>query len=227
MEDSQLEKNEGEKDKLVLCGVLFLAIALGATFLLGEKPYQDEDQLAKAARVLPYESAEGKVLPFHSVGPSGYPKATFGVGCFWSGEQEFKAIPGLVSTSVGYVGGDGKTVPTYEHVKANTNDYVEVVTMEYDPAVTSYEKLLKTFWQMHDPTPTKYTGTQYRSAVFFHNPEQKRLAMRAKRELRDSGLYGDFEIVTEIDPGSIFYLAEDKHQDYYRKNEQKTYMGGH
>ena len=227
MEESSFEENEDNKNRYILGGLLLACVVLAAAFAFRETAPPDEGERARAAQVLPYESAEGKVLPFHSIGPSGYPKATFGVGCFWSGEQEFEDIPGVVSASVGYVGGDGKATPTYEEVKANTEQYVEVVTLEYDPEVTDYGELLKSFWRMHDPTPTKYTGTQYRSAVFFHSPEQKEAALRAKQELRDSGLYGDFEIVTEIDPGTVFHLAEDYHQNYYAKNKRKTFLGGH
>ena len=227
LEEGDHEEFEGEKNKYVFTGVILFGVVLVAVLALRSHTPQSEEGFALESKVLPYESTEGRVLPIHSIGTSGYPKATFGVGCFWSGEQEFQSIPGLVSTSVGYVGGDRKTTPTYEMVKANTTEYVEVLTIEYDPDVIRYEDLLKKFWRMHDPTPTKHTGTQYRSAVFFHSPEQKRLATKAKNDLRDSGLYGDFEIATEIDPGTVFFLAEETHQNYYRKNQQKSLMSGH
>jgi peptide-methionine (S)-S-oxide reductase len=225
--ENEQEENESSKNKYILLGMFGFGVVLVAIVAFLERTPPSEENLELGTKVLPYESSKGRVLPFHSIGPSGYPKATFGVGCFWSGEQEFQEIPGLVSTSVGYIGGDGTTTPTYETVKANTEDYVEVLTIEYDSAVTSYEDLLRKFWRMHDPTPTRYTGTQYRSAVFYHSAEQKRIALEAKEALSASGLYGDFDIVTEIDPGTVFYLAEEKHQNYYRKNEQKVFMGGH
>ena len=225
LEENAQDEIEISKNKYVVAGLIGFGVLLLGVVVFKQDVRQSEQKLAMESKVLPYESSDGRVLPFHSIGPSGYPKATFGVGCFWSGEQEFRSIPGLISTSVGYVGGDGKTTPTYETVKANTSDYVEVLTIEYDPKVTRYEDLLKKFWRMHDPTPTRLTGTQYRSAVFYHSAEQKRLATTAKEELQKSGLYGDFEIVTEIDPGTVFYLAKEEHQDYYKKNERKTLIG--
>lgn len=226
---SELQRNEQEatehrKNRYILGGLVVGGVTLLGALMLWDRTPFSEENFALESKVVPYESSEGRVLPIHAIGPSGYPKATFGVGCFWSGEQEFQEIPGIVSTSVGYVGGDGKTVPTYETVKANTEDYVEVLTIEYDPEVTDHERLLKKFWRMHDPTPSKYTGTQYRSAVFYHSPEQKQLAVKAKSDLKASGPFGDFEIVTEIDPGTVFYLAEEEHQNYYRKNEQRSAM---
>jgi peptide-methionine (S)-S-oxide reductase len=151
-------------------------------------------------------------------------KATFGAGCFWGVEAAFREVPGVVSTSVGYSGGSLKN-PTYEDVCTDTTGHAEVVQVEYDPARVSFEELLKVFWNNHDPTSLNYqgpdVGTQYRSAVFFHTPEQERAALGSKEELARSGRYRK-PIVTEITPASDFFRAEDYHQQYLEKRGLAT-----
>ena len=147
-------------------------------------------------------------------------KATFAGGCFWCMEPPFDDLAGVVSTTSGYTG--GKTVdPTYEEVSAGGTGHAEAVEVVYDPSKVSYEKLLDVFWHNIDPiTPNRQfcdRGTQYRSAIFYHDDEQKRLAEKSKQDIEASGKLGK-PIVTEIVPAGPFYPAEDYHQDYYKKN---------
>ncbi len=146
-------------------------------------------------------------------------KATFGMGCFWCSEDVFRKIKGVKSTQVGYMGG-WLDNPTYEEVCTDRTGHAEVVQVEYDPASISYEEILKVFWSNHDPTtPNRQgpdIGKQYRSAVFFHTPEQEAAAKSMKEKLQDSGLFKR-KIVTEIVPASTFWKAEEYHQQYYEK----------
>ena len=146
-------------------------------------------------------------------------KATFGAGCFWGIEAAIRKIEGVASTTVGYAGGSFKD-PTYEDVCSGKTGHAEVVQVEYDPSKVSYEELLRVFWNIHDPTTLNRQGpdigTQYRSAVFFHNPEQEAAATASKQKLQSSGRYRK-SIVTEITPALEFYRAEDYHQQYFEK----------
>jgi peptide-methionine (S)-S-oxide reductase len=146
-------------------------------------------------------------------------KATFGAGCFWGIEASFSKIEGVASTTVGYAGGSFKD-PTYKDVCSGKTGHAEVVQVEYDPSKVSYEELLRVFWNIHDPTTLNRQGpdigTQYRSAVFFHNPEQEAAAAASKQKLQSSGRYQK-SIETEITPASEFYRAEDYHQQYFEK----------
>ncbi len=147
-------------------------------------------------------------------------KATFGAGCFWGVEATFRKVPGVVSASVGYSGGSGKD-PTYRDVCSGNTGHAEVIDVEFDPSKVSYEELLDVFWNIHDPTTLNRqgpdVGTQYRSAIFFHTPEQEDLAVASKEKLQGSGRYTK-PIVTEITPASEFYRAEEYHQCYYEKH---------
>lgn len=146
-------------------------------------------------------------------------KATFGAGCFWGVEETFRATPGVKNTAVGYSGGTLDN-PTYEDVCTGKTGHAEVVEVEFDPAELSYEKLLQIFFENHNPTQLNRqgpdTGTQYRSAIFYHSEEQKTAAEKAKEALKNSGKY-KYPIVTEISPASKFYRAEDYHQKYLAK----------
>ena len=150
-------------------------------------------------------------------------KATFGAGCFWGVEAAFRKIRGVHATAVGYSGG-GLESPTYEDVCSGTTGHAEVVQVEYDPSELSYDGLLEVFWSCHDPTtPNRQgpdVGTQYRSAIFFHTPEQQAAASASKERLERSGRYRR-PIVTEITPASPFYRAEEYHQRY---NEKRGYV---
>lgn len=146
-------------------------------------------------------------------------KTTFGAGCFWGVEAAFRKIKGVVSTAVGYSGGRLKN-PTYDDVCTDQTGHAEVVQVEYDPSRVTYDQLLDLFWQLHDPTtPNRQgpdIGTQYRSAIFYHTPEQKSAAEASKERLRKSGRH-QRPIVTEITPAAEFYRAEEYHQQYFDK----------
>ncbi len=146
-------------------------------------------------------------------------KATFGAGCFWGVEATFRQIEGVTSTAVGYMGGSLAN-PTYEDVCTDRTGHAEVVQVEYDPSRVSYEQLLDLFWGNHDPTTLNRqgpdAGTQYRSAIFFHNPEQAAAARASKEKLQASGKYRR-AIVTEIVPATEFWRAEEYHQQYLEK----------
>lgn len=152
--------------------------------------------------------------------PAGTAKATFAGGCFWCMEPPFDVLPGVISTTSGYTGGT-KTNPTYEQVSAGGTGHAESVEVVYDPAKIGYEKLLEVFWHNVDPTVKDRQfcdgGSQYRTAIFFHNEEQKRLAEQSKAALEKSKPFAA-SIVTEITAAGTFYPAEDYHQDYYQKN---------
>ena len=146
-------------------------------------------------------------------------KGTFAAGCFWGVEEAFRQVKGVVSTAVGYTGGSFKD-PTYKDVCSGKTGHAETVEIEYDPSRVSYEELLSVFWENHDPTTLNRQGpdigTQYRSAIFFHTPEQKAAAIASKENLQKSGRYKN-PISTEITPASQFYRAEDYHQQYFEK----------
>src|SRR5262245_55896333 len=146
-------------------------------------------------------------------------KATFGAGCFWGVEGTFRQIPGVIDTAVGYVGGTLKN-PTYEDVCTDQTGHAEVVQVTFDPAKVSYDQLLNVFWEMHDPTTLNRqgpdVGTQYRSAIFFHSPEQEAFARKSRAEVEASGKFRR-PIVTEITPASTVYRAEEYHQRYLEK----------
>jgi peptide-methionine (S)-S-oxide reductase len=149
-------------------------------------------------------------------------KATFAAGCFWGVEAEFRQVPGVVDAAVGYTGGRLPN-PTYEDVCSNTTGHAEAVEVEFDPAKVSYERLLEVFWANHDPTTLNRqgpdVGTQYRSAIFFHSPEQKAAAEASRDKLAGSGRFHR-PIVTEITPAQTFWRAEEYHQRYLEKRGQ-------
>lgn len=145
--------------------------------------------------------------------------ATFAAGCFWGVEAAFRRLPGVKNTTVGYTGGAWDN-PTYEQVCSDRTGHAEAVRVEFDPARISYEQLLKTFWEIHDPTQVNRQGpdlgSQYRSAIFYHNEQQQRLAETSKRQLGESGRY-QRPIATEIVPATTFWPAEEYHQQYLEK----------
>ena len=151
-------------------------------------------------------------------------KATFGAGCFWGVEEDFRKVPGVTATAVGYSGGTVAN-PTYEDVCSDRTGHAEVVQVEYDPAKASYDSLLDVFWNGHNPTQLNRqgpdVGTQYRSVIFFHTPEQEAEARAAKERLSASGKYRR-PIVTLIEPAQTFYRAEEYHQRYLEKRGLAT-----
>ncbi len=151
--------------------------------------------------------------------------ATFGAGCFWGVEETFRQLDGVTETAVGYAGGTTES-PTYEEVCTDTTGHAEVVEVKYDPARVTYEQLLDVFWNSHNPTTLNRqgndVGTQYRSAIFYHDDAQKELAEQVIAEMTAAQLWPD-PIVTEITPLETFYTAEDYHQQYYANNEYQPY----
>ena len=150
--------------------------------------------------------------------PDGTQQATFAAGCFWGVEAAFREIEGVVATRVGYTGGT-TTDPTYEQVCSDTTGHAEAVSVWFDPEAVTYGELLDTFWSIHDPTTRNRQGwdfgSQYRSAIFFHDPDQERLAIASRDEHQNSVAR---PIVTQIVPASPFYDAEDYHQRYFEKH---------
>ncbi|WP_422362454.1 peptide-methionine (S)-S-oxide reductase MsrA [Reichenbachiella sp.] len=151
--------------------------------------------------------------------------ATFGNGCFWCTEAIFQELKGVSKAVSGYMGGEVKD-PTYKEVCSGTTGHAEVLQITYDPAVITFDELLEVFWKTHNPTTLNRqgndVGTQYRSAVFYHNEEQKKLATEYKTQLNDSGAWSD-PIVTEITAADTFYPAEDYHQEYFSLNGSQPY----
>lgn len=150
-------------------------------------------------------------------------QTTFGAGCFWCTEAVFQRLPGVLSVMPGYAGGT-KPKPTYEEVSTGKTGHAEVARITYDPSRITFEKLLEAFWTAHDPTTMNRqgadVGTQYRSAIFYHNSQQKLAVEKSKAEAQKL-----FErpIVTEITPLANFYEAENYHRDYYNKNPNAPY----
>lgn len=146
-------------------------------------------------------------------------KATFGAGCFWGVEAAFRRIEGVTSTSVGYCGGSLEN-PTYRDVCSGTTGHAEVVQVEFDSKIVSFDELLEVFWASHDPTTLNRqgpdVGTQYRSAIFFHSPEQEKSAKVSEEHQNKSERFEN-SIVTEIVSGTTFYRAEEYHQQYFEK----------
>jgi peptide-methionine (S)-S-oxide reductase len=146
-------------------------------------------------------------------------KATFGAGCFWGVEAGFRKVKGVISTSVGYMGGHFEN-PCYLDVVSRITGHAEVTQVVYDPSVVTYDELLAVFWNIHDPTSLNRQGPdrgeQYRSVIFYHTPEQEAIARDSQQKLLFSGKY-DKNIVTEIKPASTYWLATEEHQQYFEK----------
>ena len=152
-------------------------------------------------------------------------RATFGAGCFWCVEAVFERVNGVQSVTSGYSGGDIVN-PSYREVSSGTTGHAEVIQLEFDPAVVSYEELLEIYWKTHDPTQLNRQGAdvgpQYRSVIFYHNDRQKELAEGYKQKLEQAGIW-EKPIVTAIEPFKNFFKAEDYHQDYYNNNKSQGY----
>jgi peptide-methionine (S)-S-oxide reductase len=151
--------------------------------------------------------------------------ATFGTGCFWCTEAIFQQLDGVIKVTSGYSGGHVVN-PTYEQVCNKTTGHAECLNIEYDNTKISFEELLEVFWKSHDPTTVNRQGNdegpQYRSAIFYHNDEQKEKAEKYKEQLNESGVF-DRPIVTEINPFDVFYPAENYHQNYFNNNGSQPY----
>lgn len=146
-------------------------------------------------------------------------KATFAAGCFWGVEESFRTLKGVVRTTVGYTGGSFVN-PSYEDVCTGATGHAEAVEVEFDPEKVSYGELLEVFWKIHDPTTLNRqgpdVGTQYRSAIFFHTPEQEKASLESRKKLEESGAF-QRPIVTEVTGATRFYPAEEYHQRYLEK----------
>jgi peptide-methionine (S)-S-oxide reductase len=146
--------------------------------------------------------------------------ATFAAGCFWGVEESFRRIKGVKSTMVGYTGGRLAN-PRYKDVCTDLTGHAEAIQVQYDPEEITYEELLKVFWSTHNPTTKNRqgpdVGSQYRSVIFYHTPEQELSARRSVEEVEKSGRFSNNRIVTEIVPATAFYKAEEFHQKYYQK----------
>lgn len=168
------------------------------------------------------QKSETKTL---STMKNGLALATFGSGCFWCTEAVFQRVKGVEKVVSGYMGGRTKN-PTYKDVTSGMTGHAEVIQLTYNPSVISYDELLEIFWGTHDPTTLNRqgadVGTQYRSVVFYHAEDQKRLADSYKRKLDASKAF-DKPIVTEISPATEFYVAEDYHQNYFNLNSNAPY----
>ena len=149
--------------------------------------------------------------------------ATFGAGCFWGVEYVFERVPGVLVTEVGYAGGHTEN-PTYRDVCSARTGHAEVLKVEFDPALVSYDQLLEVFWAMHDPTQVNRqgpdVGDQYRSLIFTHSDEQQRAAEASRQKAQERF---SRPIATQIEPAGPFYAAEEYHQRYYDKNGHEPY----
>lgn len=151
--------------------------------------------------------------------------ATVANGCFWCTEAVFKRLKGIISVTPGYSGG-AKENPTYDEVSMGNTGHAESIQIEFDPQIIPYEKILDVFWHTHNPTTLNQQGndmgTQYRSAIFYHDEKQKEIALKSKQDLEKEAVYKD-PIVTEIVPFKEFYIAENYHKDYYDRNRSYPY----
>ncbi len=151
--------------------------------------------------------------------------ATFGTGCYWCTEAQFQQLKGVEQVASGFSGGNVAN-PTYEQVCNGNTGHAEVISINYDPSVISYDDLMEAFWSSHDPTTLNRQGndigTQYRSVIFYHNDEQKQKAEAWKKKLASEKIWRN-PIVTEIVPFTAFYKAEDYHQNYFNKNGEQSY----
>lgn len=218
------------KHAFFLCLGLLLINGCGGDQTVNNKSQPDPKEKTPAGAKAPSdqdpptaEPAEQGPPKFET--PRGPQVATFGSGCFWCTEAIFDALDGVESAVSGYMGGRIDN-PTYDAVCSGLTGHAEVVQVTYDPAKVSFEELLEIFWKTHDPTTLNRQGadrgTQYRSAVFYHNDQQRQLAEYYKQKLDETGAFTD-PIVTEITEASKFYVAEAYHQEYFRLNPGQGY----
>jgi len=171
------------------------------------------------------EPAKKAIVNNKQINMEGLQLATFGSGCFWCTEAVFQQVDGVEKVESGYAGGQVKN-PTYKEVCSGLTGHAEVIQVAYDPSKVTYDELLEIFWQTHDPTTLNRQGadegTQYRSVIFYHTPEQKKLAEGYKAKLDAEKIYRQ-PIVTEISAAPTFYKAEDYHQNYFNLNGNAPY----
>jgi peptide-methionine (S)-S-oxide reductase len=212
------------KRRVLTSVVVTALVAFGATVFLSEdvpslvQPRSIQDHAASVSTAPLDEEPPAET-------PQGIQTATFGSGCFWCTEAVFQRLHGVESVVSGYSGGTVKN-PSYLEVSAGTTGHAEVVQITYDSAAISFAELLEVFWKLHDPTTLNRQGadrgTQYRSAIFYHNDAQQKLAEHYKRKLDAAGVYSN-PIVTEIAPFAGFYPADDYHQNYFQEHGGEPY----
>jgi peptide-methionine (S)-S-oxide reductase len=193
--------------------------------LLGDKTRMVARERALPGREQPIPTETAHFVlrrPLHPPFPAGFSQAVFGMGCFWGAEKGFWSLPGVYVTAVGYAGGFTPN-PTYEEVCSGSTGHTEAVLVVFDPDQTSYDELLRAFWEGHDPTQHMRqgldVGTQYRSAIFYADDEQRAAAERSReRYQHELSARGYGPIVTQIEPAGPFYYAEGYHQQYLAKN---------
>ena len=198
---------------------LFVAALFLTLFTRGNAARAAARQQAALQRAAPSAAAAANSVTVPKGTHQRMETATFGAGCFWGVEATFRQTPGVIDTAVGYSGGHSAN-PTYEEVCSDRTGHAEVVQVHFDPAKVSYEDLLRVFWENHDPTTLNRqgpdVGSQYRSAVFFHNDAHRQAAETVKAELDKSGAFRR-PIVTTVEPARPFYRAEEYHQRYLEK----------
>jgi peptide-methionine (S)-S-oxide reductase len=171
------------------------------------------------------EKKEATIMTQENVHPSKLETATFGAGCFWCVEAQFQMLDGVVKVESGYSGGHVKN-PAYREVCEGTTGHAEVIRVTWDTSKLSYDDMLQAFWMSHDPTQLNRqgndVGTQYRSVIFYHSAEQQKTAEAYKKKLNDEKVYSN-PVVTEIAPFTVFYKAEDYHQNYFNQNGDQPY----
>ncbi len=171
------------------------------------------------------QTDQKKTMGTKDVNPENLQTAIFAGGCFWCMEPPYDNLPGIISTTAGYIGGHVED-PSYEEVSTGETGHAEAVKIEFDSTKISYAELLRVFWRNIDPTNPfgqfADRGSQYRTAIFYLDDKQKETALQSKRELEESGKFKD-PIVTQIVPAAVFYPAEDYHQEYYKKNPLRYY----
>ncbi len=193
--------------------------------LSGKDPLPEDGGKTTAIKITENKTMATEKNSSSSEGSVHAETATFAGGCFWCLEAVFQQLDGVLQVTSGYMGGRVPK-PTYEQVCSGDTGHAEVVQLKFDPTKTTYEKLLDAFWKLHDPTTLnrqgKDAGTQYRSAIFYHNDSQRPLAEASKKKQDASGAFKR-PMVTEITKAGEFYPAEDYHQNYYRQNREQPY----
>lgn len=198
-------------------GLLIAALAIGLFAANALQSNANAHPLEEPGESIQTPSQEKSAASSMETESNSLETATFGAGCFWCVEAVFQKLKGVQSVTSGYMGGHTEN-PTYKQICTGTTGHAEIIQIEFDPAVISFKDLLQVFWKTHDPTTLNRqgndTGTQYRSAVFYHNENQKELAETYKQKLDQSGAFGK-PIVTEVTAASEFYTAEKYHQNFW------------
>ena len=201
--------------KQIIQNIFCAVVAVSSLTSCAQNPHKDIPTMENPKSQIPNPKSQVQ----------GMDTATFGAGCFWCVEAQFQMLEGVVKVESGFSGGSMKN-PSYRDVCNGNTGHAEVCNIVYDPKKISFEEMLYAFWQTHDPTQLNRqgndVGTQYRSAIFYHNENQKQLAETYKKKLNDEKVY-DNPVVTEIAPFTVFYKAEDYHSNYFNNNGEESY----